>query len=159
MAERIDLFFQKILGAVQGGGITIMTLGALVGVMLILIAGKNPITKRVGYVMSIAFGVSIFTVAYGPILFYYYTGGGIVSEEVRQTEEIFSSATSWLDQLFGVLLKIGTPIVVTIILIGLFVRGRGSNNPQLKRMGIGMVLFSPVVLLLFVVVPKLLQFL
>lgn len=156
--ENISDFFQKFVGFMQETGIIIMALLALLGLLLFLISGKNPIIKRAGFMMSIIFGVFIFVFAYMPVLYYYSTGGGPADADT-QIDEVFDSTHYWLAGLFWVLIIVGTPITATVMLLGLLVRGIGANNPMSKRRGVGMLLLSPIILFMLYTIPNILQFL
>jgi hypothetical protein len=158
IASRFEILLQKFVGFMQGTGIVFMALLALIGLLLFLISGKNLIIKRIGFLMSIIFGIFIFIFAYMPILYYHYTDGGPVTTDT-QIEEVMDSTHSWLSGLFGVLIVIGTPITATVMLLGLLVRGIGASNPMSKRKGVGMVLLSPIILFMLYIIPNLLQFL
>ncbi|TVX99429.1 hypothetical protein [Paenibacillus cremeus] len=158
ISNNVNMFFQKIVGFMQDTGIVFMTLLALVGLLLFLISGKNPIVKRVGLMMSIVFGIFIFVFAYMPVLYYYYTGGGPAPANT-QIEEVFDATHSGIIQMFKVLLIIGTPVAVTVMLLGLLIRGLGANNPMSKRRGFGMMLLSPIILLMLYLIPNILRFL
>ncbi|GGG18089.1 hypothetical protein [Paenibacillus abyssi] len=156
--SRVNEFFQKLVGFMQETGIIFMALLALLGLLLFLISGKNLIIKRIGLMMGIIFGVGIFVFAYVPIIYYYYSIGGH-APATTEVETVFSSTTTWFTQLFRVLMIIGAPIAGTIMLLGLLVRGLGTNNPQTKRRGLGMIIVSPIILFVVYLVPNILHFL
>lgn len=158
VGDNVAVFFQKLIGFMQETGIIFMALLALFGLLLYLVSGKNPIVKRLGLMMSIIFGIFIFVFAYMPILYYYYTGGGQAPVDT-QMEDVFDSTHNWMSGLFRVLLIIGAPVAVTVMLIGLLIRGTGANNPMSKRRGLGMILVSPLVVFLLYLIPSILHFL
>lgn len=158
VGNNVNVLFQKFVGFMQDTGIIFMALLALFGLLLFLVSGKNPIVKRVGMMMSIVFGVFIFVFAYMPVLYYYYTGGEPAPANT-QIEEVFVTTHSGLSRMFKVLLIIGIPVVVTVMLLGLLIRGLGANNPMSKRRGIGMVMLSPIILFLLYIIPNILHFL
>ena len=135
-----------------------MALMALIGLLLFLISGKNPIIKRIGLMMSIIFGVFIFVFAYMPVLYYYYTGGGLAPADT-QVNDVLNGTHSRLSGLFGPILVVGIPITVTIMLLGLLVRGIGANNPMSIRRGYGMIMLSPIILFMLYIIPNILHFL
>jgi magnesium-transporting ATPase (P-type) len=158
VGSNISNFLQKFVGFMQETGIIFMALLALLGLLLYLVAGNNPIIKRLGLMMGIIFGVFIFIFAYLPVLYYYYTGGGHAPADT-QIDEVFDKTHNGMAGMFHVILIIGIPITVTVMLLGLLVRGLGANNPMRKRKGVGMVLISPIILFLLYIIPNILRFL
>lgn len=155
--DNLPEFFEKVIGFIQETGIVFMLLIALIGLMLYLLAGNNPIMKRGGLVVSIVFGVGTLAAAYLPVSMYYF-----LSDERRAKyflEVVADDSVSTIEHIFVSLFKIALPIAITAILIGLMIRGLGALNPKTKRKGIGIIITSSLVLLAIFVTPKLVIFL
>ena len=156
--DSIGELLEKIIGFMQGSGIVFFAFLSIVGVLLMLVAGKNLIARRLGFFMALMFAIGIFVFTYVPIL-YYFKINSMVIGEVKDADSIFSGASSSIGYLFGSLLILGTPIIATMIFIGLTLRGFGSVNPQKKRTGLAICIFSPLILLIIYTVPTVLRFL
>lgn len=150
-------FLHRFIGFLQETGIHFMILIAILGLMLFLLAGNSPIIKRAGLVTGIVFGIGSLLAAYIPVLMYYFAGDRYKREAV--ITGIVKDSSTEVQQVFSVLFELTVPITVTLILIGLMVRGLGSTNPKKKRKGIGMILSSSLILFLVYAVPKLIVFL
>ncbi|MNW62689.1 hypothetical protein D3C74_408350 [compost metagenome] len=74
-------------------------------------------------------------------------------------EHMVNGAGSIGPQLFKGVWFVSIPIVFTMFYFGLLVRLSAAKNPQKKRLGLGMMLFSPIVLLAAYIMPKLVQML
>lgn len=155
LANNLSVMFEKIIGFFQGTGMYLMGLLALMGLLLFLLSGNSAIMKRVGIVMAIAFGFGIFVVSYVPVLFYYY-----MSDERKKylAAEIYTDSLTTITGLFDTIFDLALPLVVTCVIIGLMIRGLGATNPMKKRKGEGLILISPLILLLVYVMPTILEF-
>lgn len=129
--DRLLDLSQRIIGFLQETGIVFMILISLIGLMLFLLSGNSPIIKRAGIVTAIIFGLGSFGAAYIPVIMYYFTSDQRNREELLGV--VAEDSVGNIYKLFDVLLDLSIPITITIILIGLMVRGLGANNPKKRE--------------------------
>ncbi len=154
--DGLKVLVEQLVRLLQLVGLPIFTVLIIVGFLLLLTSGKNPRRKKTGYVFVVLFGSGALLIAYTPLIAHSFMGLGPQSAHVGDSvENMVNGAGSIGPQLFTGVWYISIPIVFTMFYYGLLVRLSAAKNPQKKRLGIGMMLFSPIVLLAAYVVPKL----
>lgn len=150
--------FHQVVRLVQVIGIPVMVLLFLLGFVLILTSGKNPIRKRRGYIFIIVFGIGAFAVAYLPAIIHNYT----VDQPLQLTakhktvKDYVDSATPLGTILFNALFYIAIPITGFMFYAGVIIRFMAPKNPTRRRKGIGLALFAPLTMFFIYIVPKIL---
>jgi len=143
--------FHQVVRLVQVIGIPVMVLLFLLGFVLILTSGKNPIRKRRGYIFIIIFGIGAFAVAYLPAIIHNYT----VDQPLQLTDK-HKTVKDYVDSAT----PIGTILFNTgfMFYAGVIVRFMAPKNPSRRRKGIGLVLFAPLTMFFVYIVPKILVY-
>jgi hypothetical protein len=135
-------------------GLPIIGVLLVIGFMILLTSGKNPRRKRIGYAFSIGFFILLLLDAYLPVFIFHYTGDTPHSATGRETIYGMVSSTGGIgDMLFTALKHISIPLTFMVFYIGILVALCAAKNPQRKRLGVGLMMFSPVVLGLTWLVP------
>lgn len=150
------LIMQQLVRLLQLVGLPVFAVLFIIGLLLLLTAGKNPIRKRRGYIFTIVFGIGSLLVAYLPVIT--HTFGNATPESVAQSEDItemVDSASMIGTNLFQGIWYVSIPVVFTMFYMGMLIRTVAGKNPQRKRLGLGMMIFSPVVLGVAFVIPHL----
>ncbi|MDQ0255592.1 hypothetical protein J2S74_002974 [Evansella vedderi] len=138
----------------------VMGIMCLTGLLLLLTAGKSPRRKRAGYVFSLGGTIGAFMVAYIPLLAFEFFG----TEPTAATgdETIYSIVDSYGgfgQGAFTAIQYVAIPLVGTIFYIGVFVQLLAAKSPQRKRVGLGLMIFAPIVLGAVYIIPQLLELL
>lgn len=160
LQESTITFSQQIIRFIQIVGIPLFGFLLLIGLIILLTSGKNPHRKRKGFVMTIVSGIGVLAISYVPVLSYYW--GQKRSENVTGNETIESmvdSSRSIGSFLFESIQKGSIPILFTVFYIGLIILLTAAKSPQKKRLGIGTMIFSPIVLGVVFIMPQLLSLL
>lgn len=155
--DSVGTLFEIGIRFLQMIGIPVMAVICLLGFLLILTAGKNPRRKRAGYILTIVFGLCMLLVAYMPLLSY----------QMEQTTKMTNAQNPDIHKrvdstggligrnLFLAMQYIAIPITFTTFYTGFGVRLNAAGNPQRKRLGIGLMIFSPITCALIFVMPYL----
>lgn len=137
-------------------GIPLMAFLCVIGFLILLTSGKNPLRKRLGYKFVIVFGIGILIIAYAPLLRYSYAPDTPVQGNTDSVEGLVDSTMGFGSYIFKGLWYASIPVVVTMFYAGMNVRLVAGKNPQTKRLGLGLMMFSPLVLGIAFVLPSLL---
>lgn len=147
----------QVVRLVQLVGIPVFSCLVGLGVILLLTAGKNPIRKRRGLLFVIFFGIGTFLIAYIPSIIHSFAGEAPSQSASGQTvEELVDSTVPVGSIIFNALKYIAIPVTWTMFYIGIFVRLLAAKDPARKRLGIGLVMFSPLTMVVVLVLPLLL---
>ncbi|QNR65109.1 hypothetical protein IAQ67_14390 [Paenibacillus peoriae] len=158
--DGLKVLVEQLVRLLQLVGLPIFTVLIIVGFLLLLTSGKNPRRKKMGYVFVVIFGSGALLIAYAPLIAHSFVG--VESQSAHSgdsVENMVNGAGSIGPQLFKGVWFVSIPIVFTMFYFGLLVRLSAAKNPQKKRLGLGMMLFSPIVLLAAYIMPKLVQML
>lgn len=136
-------------------GIPLMTVLCIIGFLILLTSGKNPLRKRLGYRFVIVFGIGALLIGYIPLFRYRYYPDTPVQGNVDSVEGMVNSTMNFGSYLFNGLWYASIPIVVTMFYIGMNVRLVAGKNPQTKRLGLGLMMFAPLVLGIAFMLPSL----
>ena len=115
------------------------------GLILLFYAFKNPIRKRKAYLFSIFGGIGFLLFTYLPLLLTYFVFAKPKSAPANATAEKLVDGFSPLYQKiydFGIVLA--EPFIVFLFYMGVFFWLMAAKNPQIKRMGIGLIVGTPV---------------
>lgn len=153
---KIGELIEQAVRLLQIVGIPLMAFLCIIGFLILLTAGKNPLRKRLGYKFVIVFGIGILLIAYAPLLRYSYAPATPTEGNTDSVEEMVNSTINFGAYIFKGLWYASIPVVVTMFYTGMNVRFVVSKNPQTKRLGLGLMLFSPLVLAIAFVLPSLL---
>lgn len=151
----IHVVLEQAIRLLQVLGLPIFSVMVIVGLLLLLTAGKNPRRKKLGYVFVIVFGISALLVAYAPLIALSVSEADVSSTGNESIEEMVDGSRTIGSSLFKGVWYLSIPVVFTMFYFGLLVRLSAAKNPMKKRLGLGMMLFSPVVLLITYVLPHL----
>ncbi|KIV58573.1 hypothetical protein AM501_05310 [Aneurinibacillus migulanus] len=146
--------FEQGIRLLQMVGVPVMAGLFIIGLMFLLTAGKNPFRKRIGYLMSIGFGIGVLAIAYLPAIIYTINGeaSGKASEH-ESLEAVVSSSSFIGESFFTAIQYVMLPLAFSTFYMGVIIRLVAAKNPQRRRIGIGLMLFSPLVLGISHVIP------
>jgi hypothetical protein len=149
---------EQAIRLLQLVGIPVMGLLFLIGLLVLLTSGKNPRRKRAGFIMSLAFGIGILVVSYVPLLGYEYLSSDRPLEATgnETIESMVDSSTGIGDYLFKGLRYTAIPITFSIFYLGMLIMLLAAKSPQRKRLGLGMMILSPIVMSTVFALPYLL---
>ncbi len=154
------ILLEQLIRLFQLVGLPIFSVLMIVGFLLLLTSGKNPRRKKMGYVFIIAFGVLTLLIAYAPLLGHSIFGVKPLEANGDETVENMVDAAGEIGpMLFKGVWYVSIPVVFTMFYFGLLVRLSAAKNPQRRRLGLGMMIFCPVVLLAAYVTPSLMNML
>ncbi|WP_408895243.1 hypothetical protein [Paenibacillus taichungensis] len=157
MHENIMQSVFQVIRLAQIVGIPVFACLFGLGFILLLTAGKNPIRKRRGLLFVIAFGFGTFLIAYVPAIVHTFVGDAPNQTSTGQSvKQLVDSTMPFGSIIFNGLKWIAIPVTGTMFYIGIFVRLMAAKNPGRKRMGVGLVMFSPLTLGVVLLIPKLL---
>lgn len=148
------VLIQQLVRLLQLVGLPVFTVLFIIGLLFLLTAGKNPIRKRRGYIFAIIFGVGALLIAYLPVITHMF--GNSTPTVVDKNDDIVGmvdSAAILGPNLFKGVWYVSVPVVFTMFYMGMLMRSVAGKNPQRKRLGLGMMIFSPIVLGLAYAVP------
>ncbi len=160
VSEAPNTVVEQFIRLLQLVGIPLFASLVVIGLLLLLTSGKNPRRKRAGYIMSIGFTIGVFTVAYVPLLTYHY--GGDAPRTATGDETIHSLVDSSAElgsYIFNGLIYASIPLTFTMFYIGLIIMLTAAKSPQKKRLGLGVMIMSPLVQSVVFLFPKLLSLL
>lgn len=152
--------FGQAIRLIQLVGIPLMGFLLVLGLIILLTSGKNPRRKRAGMIMTIGFSIGVFVISYVPLLAYRY--GGDRPREATGNETVnnmVDSSAGFGSSLFTGLKYGSIPLVFTMFYVGMIIILTASKSPQKKRLGLGIMLLSPLVLTVVFILPKLLPML
>ncbi|WP_433709118.1 hypothetical protein [Paenibacillus illinoisensis] len=157
MFENVIQSVFQVVRLAQIVGIPVFAFLFGLGFLFLLTAGKNPIRKRRGLLFVITFGLGTFLIAYVPAIVHTFAGE-TPSQALsgRSVEQLVDSTAPIGTIIFNGLKWIAIPVTGTMFYIGIFVRLMAAKNPGRKRVGIGLVMFSPLTLGIVLLIPKLL---
>lgn len=157
MLENVMKAIYQVVRFVQLVGIPVMACLFGLGFIFLLTAGKNPMRKRRGMIFVIVFGIGTFLVAYVPAIVHTFAGDAPgQSSSGQSVEQLVDSAAPAGSIIFTALKYIAIPITGTMFYIGVFVRLMAAKIPGRKRLGIGLMMFSPLTLAVVILIPTLL---
>jgi hypothetical protein len=139
-------------------GIPLVAVHGVIGMLILLTSGKNPRRKRMGYVISIGSFIVTFLICYVPALVYYY--GGDTPHQVTGKETIQGTVNSSAiigENSYHMLQRISGITTFCVFVFGFFVVACAGKNPVRKRLGLGFMMFSPIVLALSYLLPSIIQ--
>lgn len=140
----------QIVGLPLFGGLFV------IGLLVLLTAGKNPFRRRLGFVFSLGFGIGVLLVASVPLLTEYYSPDSPHEPTGEETVQgMVDSTTVVGGWVYETLERASLFIVIIMFYVGIQLWLKAARRPQQKRLGIGIVLFSPFILLIVHVLPKL----
>lgn len=148
------VLIQQMVRLLQLVGLPVFAVLFIIGLLFLLTAGKNPIRKRRGYIFAIVFGIGALLIAYLPVITHMF--GNSTPAAVDKNDDIVEmvgSAAILGPNLFKGVWYISIPVVFTMFYMGMLIRSVAGKNPQRKRLGLGMMIFSPLVLGAAYVVP------
>jgi len=159
ISENLINLIHQLIRLGQQLGIPVFIAVSLVGLLLMLTAGKNPIRKKLGLLLMIFFVLAAFAIAYTPSISNTITAGksptkaeyGSIKEAVDATQPVGAT-------LFKALFYAAIPITGIMFYVGLIIRFVAGKIPARKRMGIGLMMFSPTAMIAIIVIPKLLKY-
>ncbi|MFS0558564.1 hypothetical protein [Brevibacillus sp. 179-C9.3 HS] len=157
MINGIGEFTEIAIRFLQMVGIPVLAVLTLIGLLTLLTAGKNPRRKRTGYIITIVFGICMLMVAYAPLLSYQMelTTKTLNVQNPNVHQRVDSTGGLIGSNLFKGLQYASIPITVTTFYLGFGIRLNAAGNPQRKRLGIGLLLFSPLTLVVVFLMPTL----
>ncbi|WP_145949559.1 hypothetical protein [Paenibacillus sp. Y412MC10] len=154
--EGVDTLFEQLIRLLQLVGLPLFSVLLVVGFLLLLTAGKNPRRKKMGYVFVLFFGIGALLIAYAPLIANAIGGSEPAPAQGDETiTSMVDSAGGVGPKLFKAVWYVSIPVVFTMFYYGLLVRLSAAKNPMRKRLGLGMMIFSPIALLAAYVVPAL----
>ncbi len=142
-----------VMYAMQSWGTVISGVLVAVGVVMLIAATKNPHYRQRGFRMMIAFSFLFFMMAYSPVLYFHYYGPEPEPNENAQAEDLMVMSDATSGTFVDILEIIGYPVLVLMFNVGLFYRLLAGKSPQSKRMGIGLMMFSPVAMFFIWLLP------
>ncbi|GAA0854161.1 hypothetical protein ABER99_20590 [Paenibacillus glucanolyticus] len=152
----LHVLFEQLIRLLQIVGLPIFSVLLIVGFLLLLTSGKNPRRKKMGYVFTIVFGIGALLIAYAPLVAHSLGGMEFSQDQQNETvESMVDGAGTIGPSLYKGVWYISVPVVFTMFYFGLLVRLSAAKNPQRKRLGLGMMIFSPLVLLAAYLIPSL----
>ncbi len=121
----------------------------LFGIFMFIYSFKNPLKRRLAYVLTVFMPMGLLGVIHGPviILFYVFNQPAIpdASLGLYMFEPTFESVGA---KVYETLTRIAKPLLVTVIIIGLAVLHHASRIPGRKRIGYGIFVGVPVLWIL-----------
>lgn len=119
------------------------------GLLLLFYAFKNPIRKRKAYLFSIFGGIGFLLFTYLPLLMAYFLFEKPKSSGTGVTAEKFVGEFSYISQnIYDFTIVLAEPFLVFLFYMGVFFWLLAAKNPQLKRMGKGLIVGTPVLWIL-----------
>lgn len=157
MLENVMNAFYQVIRLAQVVCIPVFACLFAVGFIFLLTAGKNPMRKRRGMIFVIAFGIGTFLIAYVPAIVHSFAGEApSQTSNGSSVEQIVDSAAPVGSIIFNALKYIAIPITATMFYVGIFVRLMAGKNPGRKRLGLGLTMFSPLTMVVVLIIPMLL---
>ncbi|MED0677062.1 hypothetical protein ABEV55_08465 [Aneurinibacillus thermoaerophilus] len=154
------VLFEQAIRLLQLIGIPAMAGLFIIGLLLLLTAGKNPLRKRIGFIFTLGFGFGTLAVAYVPAIAYTVSGEAPQRATGHETLEGMVNSSSFIgESLFTAIQYTMIPLTFTTFYMGVIIRLLAAKNPQRRRIGIGFMMFSPIVLGMSYVVPRLITYL
>ncbi|USK62184.1 hypothetical protein [Peribacillus asahii] len=121
----------------------------IAGIVLFFYAFKNPIRKRKAYLFSIFGGIGFLFFTYIPVvLFYFVFQKPKTPKEGQGIATIVDGFAPVNFHIYDFMIQLAEPFILFLFYVGVFFWLLSAKNPQIKRMGMGLVVGSPVLWLL-----------
>lgn len=115
------------------------------GLILLFYAFKNPIRKRKAYLFSIFGGIGFLLFTYLPLLLAYFLFAKPKSApDGAIAEKLVDGFSPLYLKIYDFAIVLAEPFIVFLFYMGVFFWLMAAKNPQIKRMGIGLIVGTPV---------------
>lgn len=146
---------EQAIRLIQLVGIPIAGALFIIGLLILLTAGKNPRRKRIGYTFTIGFGILMLLVAYIPSLSMVYMGDHLKEAHGETIQSMVNSGSGIGNTIFKGIQYATIPTVFFTFHLGVVIRLFAAKSPQRARLGVGLMIFSPFVTLVAYAIPHL----
>lgn len=155
MESKFSEVIEKGIGLLQIIFIPTFFIMFLLGLIFFIIAMRNPIRKRTGYLLTITGFIGSLFITYGPLIIYYISQ----NNEDWTSSGISSSVEGIGWKVYDILATILTPLIGVMFYVGVGFWLLAAKSPTRKRIGIGLMLFSPLTYVIMQYLPELYNFL
>lgn len=128
---------------------------SIVGFFFFLISIKSPHRRRKAYLTSIFAPIGFLVFLYGPVIHAYYIFDNPAESQGDETaKDIVNQVEGWGGKIYNGFEIIVEPIIFFLFYLGVTFMLMAAKNPARKRLGMGLIVGTPLLWLLVQYGPK-----